>query len=381
MNFLYILTTFGDAAQTINNIGQAIVALLIPLLVPFAMYEAFKVALKARAGFGRLMGNLETRRKGLSDRARERAQGTDYYQRRQLAKEAHKGERRRGNISSYAGIISNESNSRLGRLRAARLQQRAAGFGNKAGQQRVLQSAQDQIRKERHDEAERAAKDLAQRGFEGDTDFMAIARTRTGGTHTSARTGQSVQVNEAVRQAAVNQLVQQGRTNQIRQLETYDAATDTSANFDRTTGTYSGGTSRGAGGVATTDLHNLLDHAYEDYGSKLSDKAPDIMPSRRTTDGVAAFTDLKPEDVAKWHYSTAESARVFYNQPGRDTDRDQMLRAFSQATQSPTTRSQLSLDQVTRVRDILHDANASGTPANPAIANQIEATYTQLGGV
>jgi hypothetical protein len=191
-------------------------------------------------------------------------------------------------------------------------------------------------------------------------------------------TGVELLVGQAERQAAVNSLVQQGRTSQIRGLE----------GFDENGLLAAGATPRLPGGRPATEMHRLLDHAYEEYGSKLGDKAPDLMPNRRTTNGVAAFTDLKPEDVTAWHHSTVTSARNFFNTPRLDqngvdqapANREQMLRAYSQATQSPATRAKLSLDQVTRVRQVLNDAQAAGF-ADANVINNINDMYTTLGGV
>lgn len=368
-----------------------IIGVVLEVGIGFLTIKIFMDLVSAKS---KMLGSLRNGAKGLTQKARDRAERSNFYQRRKMADEAKIQEKRRANVEDYA------ARARGTGLRSTLLRRRAAGgivgqvFNtNQAGQQRVYQAAEDVQRKQRHEEAERASKNLARSGFEGDADFMAIARTATGGSYTSARTGRTIQVTDAVRQAAVNNLVQQGRTSQIRELETYDEATGTS--YDRVTNT--GGIQRGAGGVATSDLHHLLDHAYEDYAGKLSDKAPDLMPSRRASEGLAAFTDLKPEDVSAWHHSTVTAASDWYGAtttgPGgtgaaltpaeiarRASARDQMLRSFSQATRNPSTRSKLSLDQVRQVRTMMNDAIAAGHPVDPTVQNDINNTFTALGG-
>lgn len=350
--------------------------LIFQLVVAVGTVVIFQKTLQAKSN---LVGNAFNRTKGLVNRARERAQNSTLYQRPKMARERRTEERRRSATEDYARAMTGRGpGSALLRMRAGGLQS--------AARQRALQSAEDILRRQRHEETERAAKNISRLGFEGDADLMGIARTRTGGTYYSERLGRSVEVTEAVRQAAVNGLVQQGRTGQVRDLETYDEATGTVHNYN----TRQGGHLRGRGGAAETDLQRMLDHAYDDYGTKLSEKAPDLMPNRRASEGTAAFTDLQAADVAAWHASTVTAADRWYTATRdaggaaltpaeitrRQNERTRMLRSYAEATRSPGTRQKLSLDQATRMRDIA----AAVLPAGDVTRAAIEEIYTALGG-
>ncbi|HVI68825.1 MAG TPA: hypothetical protein VM581_00015 [Magnetospirillaceae bacterium] len=347
----FLVSTIG----TVFDIGTAVLTV--------------KIFMDLVSAKSKMLQGLRNGAKGITQKVRDRAERTNFFQRRKMADEAKVQEQRRANVEDYASRIRGQG------IRSTLLRRRAAGGAvgqvfntNRPGQERQLQAAEDVLRKQRHEEAERAAKRMKDAGFRGDDAYLEIARSPVGRQITSP-TGQVMSVTHSDQQAAINSLVQQGRTSQVRGLEAFGGA-------------------RGAGGAATSDMHTMLDHAYEDYGSKLADKAPDLMPDRRTTEGLAAFTDLKPDDVSQWHHSTVSAARAYYSTPHLDAGgvdqspayRDQMLRAFSQATQSPTTRSKLSLEQVTQAREILHDAVASGQPVDPIVSGHIETTYTQLGG-
>lgn len=360
---------FGAIAQTVQNIGQGIVALLPIIVIPVGMYKVVQWSFSARAGLGKLTGSLTDRTKGLTNKARERAQQSNLYQRPQMAKDFRKQERRRANVEDYAQRVTESS----------RWRRRAAGVGNTAGQQRALQSAQDILRKQRHEETERAAKNMAQRGFEGDADFMGIAQTETGRNYTSARTGEQIQVSEAVRQAAINNLVQQGRTGQVRELE-------------------AAGGGRAPGGVARTDLHNMLDHAYEDYGQKIAEKAPDLAPSRRASNGAAAFTDLQAGDVTKWHHSTIDAAEGWYTSPtmvdpttnqvvpitaaertSRQAARRQMLNSYKIAL-GTEQRSSIGVDQIRHLERIFRaDPTLAADPSMADAHAAIMDRYNEVG--
>lgn len=343
-----------------------IIGVILEVGIGFLTIKIFMDLVSAKS---KMLGNLRNGAKGLTQKARERAERSNFYQRRKMADESKLQEQRRGNVEDYARRISGT------RRRDVLLRRRAAAGvtgqlfnANRAGQERQLQAAEDVLRKQRHEEAERAGKRMKDAGFRGDDAYLDIARSPVGRQITSP-TGQVMSVTHADQQAAINNLVQQGRTSQVRGLELAGGA-------------------RGAGGAATSDMHTMLDHAYEDYGSKLADKAPDLMPDRRTTNGLAAFTDLKPDDVSQWHHSTVAAARAYYASPQLDSSgidqapayRDQMLRAFTQAAQSPSTRSKLSLEQVAQVREVMRDAIASGRPVDPGVRTEVNNTYRAMGG-
>jgi hypothetical protein len=279
---------------------------------------------------------------GLKQKAQDRAQQTKFFQRRQMAKDFKTSERKRAGTEDFAERVQNSS----------RWRRRAAGIGNTEGQTRALQNAQDTLRRFRHDEAERASKDLARQGFEGDTDFMGIARAGVGGTYTSTRTGQTIQVTEATQQAAVNSLVQQGRVRPLRNLEGELMGRDPVTGLDVVNPAAAGtGGRRGPAGQPTQAIHEVLDRAYEEYGGKVAEKAADMAPSRRASGGSAAFTDLKAEDVVSWHETTVDAAERYYADPARAgatavDDRNQMLRSFVAAIKEPSLRGKIGPTQI-----------------------------------
>lgn len=328
---------------------------------------SFKLILDLVSSKSKLLGGAVNKMQGwgnqMRDKAKEKAEGSNFYQRRKLADEARKQERRRANIEDYAGRVSGERGSRIG---SALLRRRAAGGltgqilnTNRPGQQRIAQSAEEQLVKQRHEEAGRAATRMARMGFEGDQDFEDIARAAEGQQLTS-RTGQIMTVTGADRQAAINNLVQQGRVGRIRGLE--------------------GLQGRGQGGAPTTDLHHMLDEAYKDYGSKLGDKAPDLMPSRRVTQGLAAFTNVKPKDVTDWHESTVSEAERYYNSSGNIAAQADTLRAFGEASDNPTTLAQLDREQVTNFRNMMKRYQNAGHFIDQRTAGLIDLAYEKKGG-
>lgn len=368
----------------------AISGLLLQIVVGIAPIFLFKMAIVSKSALGRLAGTINSKTQGLTNKAKDFGEGRNFYQRRQMAREARQQERRRGSVENYANRVSGEG------WRASMLRRRAAGgvraqvIGgltrggvelNRAGQQRIGQAAEEQLRRQRHEEATRALQRMTTLGVEGDQDLVDIATAQVGSEFAQQRngvaTGVRMQVTQAERQAAINSLVQQGRVGRLRDLE-------------RT------GPARGPGGTPNPDneLHHMLDEAYTTIPNKLGDKAPDLMPNRRATNGVAAFTDLQADDVAGWHESTVSAARDFFNTQrldaagnvvqigGRDAnlvERERMLRALSQATQSPTTRSRLSLEQMRQAREIMRDARAAGF-TDRTVMGQIETAYRQMGG-
>lgn len=362
-----------------------VVVMLSPIVI-------VKTTLAAKAGLGRVINGAEKMGQGVTGAARNRAQSSNMYQRRQMIRQARDNERRRGNVASYTELMTGDGvRSELARRRAAGGLAGQLFNTNQAGQERILTSAQEQLRKEQNEEAHRAAQRMTSLGIEGDDDLARIARMADGQvfrqTRNGVATGTTMQVNRAERQAAIEELVKQGRVGELRRLEAV-------------------GPARGPGGRPNpnNELHELLDEAYKEHGGKLGDKAPDLMPNRRATNGVAAFTDLKPDDVTGWHHSTVSAARNFYSTSrmvedvdpatglGLGTfhdqapaDREQMLRAFGQATTVPSAKSKMSLDQVRQVRNVLRDAQAaaiaSGTVFDTTTAGQIETMYKDLGGL
>jgi hypothetical protein len=161
--------------QAIQNFGQGIVALLPIILIPIGIYETVKWAFAARAGLGKLTGNLTSKTQGLTTKARERAQQSNLYQRPQMARTFRKQERSRGNVEDYAATMTNASGTRIGALRARMLQRKAAGVGNAAGQQRAYVSGLSQQEKQEHEEASQAALVLEANRINGPGALAAVA--------------------------------------------------------------------------------------------------------------------------------------------------------------------------------------------------------------
>lgn len=355
--------------------------MLIQIGLGFTPVIIVKAALETKAGIGRIVRGASKLGDSATGKARERARSSNYYQNKEMVRQARANERRRGNVASYTELMTGTGlRSEMARRRAAGGMTAQLFNTNRAGQERILTAAQEQLRKERNEEAHRAAQRMTSLGVEGDADLMAIATTAEGGTFRQERngrpTGTTMQVGRAERQAAIEELVKQGRVGRLRDLE----AT---------------GPARGIGGQPNpnNELHEMLDEAYKEHGSKLADKAPDLMPNRRATNGTAAFTDLKPADVADWHESTVEAANRWYTATAgadgtpltaaelaeRRTEQARMVRAFADATRQPGTRSKMSRQQVERVRAVMADATAAGATFDQAtVVDAINDTYNAL---
>ncbi len=331
--------------------------LVLDTVVGFSTLFLFKWGLMAKTALGRFASGVNNGTKGLVNKAQERAQETPFYQRRKLSRDFRKQERSRAGTEDFAQKLED----------SPRWRRRAAGTFNRAGQQRAEYSAQEIRRKARREESQRAAQQMLRSGLEGDVDLEGIARHTIGSTFTSAThtdaSGRpsSIVVTEAARQAAIEGLMQQSRIKILRGLE-------------------ADGGGRGPGGSARTELHKVLDDAYEQYGSAIKDKAPDLLPNRRASEGKAAFTDLQPEDTAGWHSTTYDTSERYYQTaPAGAVERRQMLGATAAAMRSPAMRSKFNASKMESLRAIVAAnpgaASATDEATMKAMADELKVTW------
>lgn len=202
-------TLYFVAANIITNIGQGIVSLLPVVLIPVGLYMSTKWAFAARAGLGKLVGNLENKTAGLTNKARERAQQSNLYQRPQMAREFRKQERRRANVEDYASRITDEG------WRGRRLRRSAAGMGNGAGQQRAYVAGLSQLEKQEHEEANQASEIMKYYGISNPGDLAALA---AGGSVSTSRGNVSGAGNRAMQQAAMRKIIGAQDAEQLENL-------------------------------------------------------------------------------------------------------------------------------------------------------------------
>ena len=98
--------------------------LLLQIVVGFAPIFLFKMAVVSKTALGRLAGKIDASTKGLSNRAKEYGESRNFYQRRQMARDARKQEQRRANVEDYASAVSGSGfRSRLLRRRGGQNEQ------------------------------------------------------------------------------------------------------------------------------------------------------------------------------------------------------------------------------------------------------------------
>ncbi len=151
----------------------------------------------------KMMNNLRNGAQGLTQRARDRAQATGFYQRREIARNQRKGERQRSGVESYAGAITYGEKpgetSIWRRARAARLRQRAGGRSAEA-QNRAYVSGLGQVEKLESQETRDAEFVLKSSGITGPANWATIAE---GGT-VNGITGAG---NPALQRAAIRKII------------------------------------------------------------------------------------------------------------------------------------------------------------------------------
>ncbi len=163
----------------------------------------------------KLMNSLRNGAKGLTQKARDRAESTNFFQRRKLADEARKVERRRSNIADYAHRITGT------RRRDELLRRRAAGGmvgqvlnTNQAGQQRQRLGGVAQLEKQEHEETQQAGLLIEHSQVTGPEQ---LARIISGGEGVGVG-GQIISGagNPALQRAALQKLI---KTQDARELE------------------------------------------------------------------------------------------------------------------------------------------------------------------
>lgn len=340
---------------------DTIVALILSFLkAGIIVYLVVKV-ISGSLSFGGISAKLQAGARSLSQAAKSGFEKTSFGQRSQMAKQSRENLRKRKVQTSFS-----ENLTKAG-PRGSFARFRAGGVST-TGRQYAQQAAEESLKKEQAAEAQRASSRMTTLGIEGDDDLFSIASASIGDTYEQERKGQktgvTIKVTEPEKQAAINSLAQQGRIKKLRELEAVS--------------------SRGPGGTPQTQLHHMLDEAYKTPGNKVADKAPDLMPNRRATEGTAAFTDLQMKDVAAWHSTTFAAANDFYSNPAAhgmsasdaSAEREKMLRSFSLATQNTATANSLSIDQVKAAKAIM-DAHP---PTDATVIDNINGMYEKLGG-
>lgn len=188
--------------------------LLLQIVVGFAPIFLFKMAVVSKTALGRLAGKIDASTKGLTNRAKEYGESRNFYQRRQMARDARKNEQRRANVSDYAERITGDNfRSRLLRRRAAGgLRGQVVGTltggrqeVNAAGQQRQYVSGLSQAEKQEHEEAQQAAFVLERNRVNTPLELAKIAA----GGEATGLTGQTVDGagNRAMQLAAIQKII------------------------------------------------------------------------------------------------------------------------------------------------------------------------------
>ncbi len=337
---------------------------------------AVKIFMDLISAKSKIFGKALGMGKGAIDAARKRAEGTNYYQRRQMAKEARQQERRRGNIKDFADRLSGD------RRRDVLLRRRAAGgitgqlFNtNQAAQERIRQTAEEQLLKEQREEPNRASQRIRSAGLTGDVSHVRSAATKAGQTITSP-TGQKVVVSEAMRQAAINNLAAAGRIKELRALENNDLAYLRKATGDPTFVPTADLSARGPGKAPVTETHQMLDRAYTENRTPISNKAPDLLPDLRGNLDIP-FTGLKPGEVSTLDPSTIDQAAAhFATSPSGPSDRQEFIAQFHAALKNPSLRGNIKLKQIDSVVAML----ASTPGLDPAMAADILAEQKAASG-
>jgi hypothetical protein len=144
--------------STVMNITVVIIAVGGNIFVAFVVIKMSTWAIFAKGWIGKAAGVLNAKTGGLTNKAKEFGENRDYYQRRQMARDARNQEKRRAHVEDYAALASSDT------WRGRRLRQRAAGGlkgqlfnSNQAGQERQRLAAMGQLEKFEHEETAQAA--------------------------------------------------------------------------------------------------------------------------------------------------------------------------------------------------------------------------------
>lgn len=174
----------------------SLVGTLLELGVAILTVVIFKSILLAKSS---LLRNAEGKLKGLTAKAKERAEASGFYQRREMGRSQRKAERQRKAVEGYAQAITYEGPSKWRQARAARLRQRAGGW-NPEARQRAFVSGLGQIEKLESQETKDAEFVLKARGVQGPGNWAIIAQ---GGT-VNGVVGKG---NEALQRAAIRNIL------------------------------------------------------------------------------------------------------------------------------------------------------------------------------
>lgn len=183
----------------IRNFLVSVLGTVIDFIIAVIAIKVFMAILSAKSS---LIRDAQGRLKGLTDKARQRAEATGFYQRREIARGQRKAERQRSAVESYAQAITYEGPDRWRRARAARLKQRAGGF-NAEAQSRAYISGLGQVEKLESQETKDAEFLLKSRGIQIPMELAAIAS----GDSSRAVRGLSGAGNEALQRAAIRKII------------------------------------------------------------------------------------------------------------------------------------------------------------------------------
>lgn len=231
-----------------------VIALIIQIVMGFAAIFMFKWAIIAKGALGRLAGQLNDATKGFTNRAEEFAKNRQFFQRRQMAREARSAERKRSAVENYANVASSEGwRGRMLRRRAAGgLRGQVAGAlprvgeVNPAAQGRINIAALTQLDRLEQQEINDAAFVLRRRNIQAPGQLYDIAR---GGSTTGYDdNGNPVTVSSAgdtaMQRAAMKALIGAQDSEQLENLFK-DAGTNHRALVNEINQQYS--TAKGAG--------------------------------------------------------------------------------------------------------------------------------------
>lgn len=311
-----------------TNLGTwvSVAALVLQILAGFAVIFLFNGALAARAALGKLSGRLSGATKSFSNRANERARQSGFYQRRDMARNQRRQERQRSATEGYAEAITGGNGSRWARLRARRLQQRAGGMLNAAGQQRAYVSGLGQVEKLESQETKDAQFVMEKSGITSPRDWARLAA------------GQSVQgangavvdgSNVAVQRAAMQRIIQAQDSEQLENMFMDDHVNQEMLHEE---------VQKNFAGVKAAGAHLVkLDVKRDSQGRALRDTNGNLLTysqDEMRVQAARALADLSPEKLAGQDSRTLESAMMAMHsgmQLDADPIRDAAIKAKLQA--------------------------------------------------
>ena len=177
----------------------------------------FKMAVVSKSALGRFAGKLDAGTRGITNKAKEYGESRNFYQRRQLARDARKQEQRRANVADYATQITGDD------WRSRQLRRRAAGGlagqllnTNQAGQERQRLNSVGQLERFEHEETQQAAGLIESNRITNPGQLQALAAGGVG-RGVDGRTI-SAQGNQALQRAALQKLIDAQDAEQLENL-------------------------------------------------------------------------------------------------------------------------------------------------------------------